>query len=158
MSSIAERLENLQCELDQAVVKRRDNVFTELKAKLEKQIEDSYQKPDIQPTCFHATVPLHDKDKGHFMQLCMDGVVACELGYDNYRVPSWTWECKAEVKKRYEYKMRYDMTGQDAIHVGWELSVTITKKETERKKTRRTTPQHELPQYLRTDYGADGGC
>jgi len=159
MSSIADRLEKLQDELDQAVENRRNKVFSDLEAKLNKQIEDSFQRPDNQPTLFYVTVPLHDKDKSHFIRLCVDGVVARQqLGYDNHRVPSWTWECKTEVRKRYKYELRADMTGQDATHVGWDLAITITKKETEKKKTRRTTPQHELPQYLRTDYGADGGC
>ena len=158
MPSIAQRLEIIHGELDQVVLDRRAKVLTDLEAKLSEQIENSYQKPDIQPTLFYVTVPLHDKDKSHFVQLCVDGVIARQLGYYNHRVPSWTWECKTEVRKRYKYEWRADMTGQDAIHVGWDLAITITKKETEKKKTRRTTPQHELPQYLRTDYGADGGC
>lgn len=159
MSSIAERLENIQAELDQAVVNRRNKVLTDLEAKLSEQIEKSRQTPDIQPTYFYAAIPIHSKDKHHFMRLCVDGIVANKLGYNQWQAPPLTWECVTTVKKRYKYEMRADLSGQDATHVGWELSVEITKnKDANKKKTQRTTPQHELPQYLRTDYGADGGC
>lgn len=156
MPSIADYIENIQAKLDQAVVNRRNKVMDDMQAKLKEQIEKNYETPDVQPTCFCAAVPLHDKDRSHFMKLCVDGVVAHDLGYGQDRIPPLTWKCKTEVKERYDDKdlnlhqtlrALFPETPQrqpDAIN-SWMLTVTIEK--IIKKKMRRTTPQHELPQY-----------